>query len=124
MVGSLSLAGIPPFNGFWSKLIIVVACIQTGHTPWAITVVVMSIVALAYQLKVQKEAFYSSADSRADDSSYSEIGRVPEPIFVATPMILLAIGCAGLSLLALKGLEHPFLIGPAADVLMQGVWNR
>ncbi len=136
MVGSLSLAGIPPFNGFWSKLIIVVACIQTGHTPWAITVVVMSIVALAYQLNVQKEAFYSNADLRTDESAnngptlrdqnLSGIGptRVSEPIFVATPMILLAIGCAGLSLLALTGLEHPLLIGPAADVLMQGVWTR
>ena len=57
MVGSLSLAGIPPFNGFWSKLIIVVVGIQTGHTLWAITVVVMSIVALAYQLKVQQGGF-------------------------------------------------------------------
>ncbi len=45
-------------------------------------------------------------------------------MLIATlPMILLAIGCVALSLLALPGLEHPLLIGPAADVLMQGVWT-
>jgi multicomponent Na+:H+ antiporter subunit D len=124
MVGSLSLAGIPPFNGFWSKLIIVVAGIQAGHTGWAILAVVMSIVALAYQLKVQKEAFYSSGSS-PEQSSLST-GAEPqgnwESAFVAVPMILLAIGCVALSLLAVTGLEHPILVGPAAEVLMKGTW--
>jgi multicomponent Na+:H+ antiporter subunit D len=123
MVGSLSLAGIPPLNGFWSKLIIVAAGIQTEHTLWAITVVVMSIVALAYQLKVQKEAFYDSS-SAPDENPLSNTTRL-EPInessFAVVPMILLAIGCAASSLLVITGLEQPILIGPAADALMQGV---
>ena len=96
LVGSLSLAGIPPLNGFWSKLIIVVAGIRSGHIGWAILTVVFSIVALAYQLKVQKYAFYSSEDSTVDRTragADAEPNRFPEPIFVALPMILLAIGC-------------------------------
>jgi NADH:ubiquinone oxidoreductase subunit 2 (subunit N) len=123
MVGSLSLAGIPPFNGFWSKLIIVIAAIQAYHTPWAFTVVVMSIVALAYQLKVHKEAFYSSAALPEESSADSAPERMREPILIAMPMIILAVGCVALSMLAISGLEHPILVGPAAEVLMQGAWT-
>ena len=125
MVGSLSLAGIPPLGGFWSKLIIVVAAIQTGHMGWAILVVVMSIVSLAYLLNVQKEAFYSS-DSLVEEGPLfagTEADRIREPVFMAVPMILLAIGCVALSLLALTGLERPLLVGPAAEVLMNGAWG-
>jgi multicomponent Na+:H+ antiporter subunit D len=125
LVASLSLAGIPPLGGFWSKLIIVVAAIQTGHMGWAILVVVMSIVSLAYQLKVQKEAFYSSPSLVEEDSLLAgpEAARIREPLFMAVPMILLAIGCVALSLLALTGLERPILVGPAAEVLMNGAWG-
>ena len=71
LVGSLSLAGVPPFNGFWSKLIIVFAGTQAEHTGWAILVVLMSIVTLAYQLKVQKEAFFSGGTRGPDKDSVS-----------------------------------------------------
>lgn len=126
MVGSLSMAGVPPFNGFWSKLIIVVAAIQAGCMGWAVLVVVMSIVALAYQLKVQKEAFYSSSGSPQEGSLFAgaDPERIREPFFMAFALILLAIGCVALSLLALTGLEHPILVRPAADVLMQGTFDR
>jgi multicomponent Na+:H+ antiporter subunit D len=125
MVGSLSLAGIPPLGGFWSKLIIVVAGIQTGHTLWAITVVAMSIVALAYQLKVQKEAFYSSDNLPENEPppASAQTQGTREPFLIVMPMVLLAVGCVALSLLVLPGLEHPILIGPAAEALMQGVWT-
>lgn len=126
VVGSLSVAGIPPFNGFWSKLIIVVAAIQADHTAWAIVAVFMSIVTLAYQLRVQKEAFYSSDVFPEEGSPSADAGskRIPEPVFMAIPMILLAVGCLALSVLAVTGLKHPILVGPAAEVLMKGtkIW--
>ena len=31
LVGSLSIAGVPPLNGFWSKLIIIIALVQAGQ---------------------------------------------------------------------------------------------
>jgi hypothetical protein len=39
-------------------------------------------------------------------------------------MVLLAIGCLVLSLLAVTGLKQPILVGPAAEVLMKGttIW--
>jgi multicomponent Na+:H+ antiporter subunit D len=31
LIASLSISGIPPFNGFFSKLIIIIAAIQSGE---------------------------------------------------------------------------------------------
>ncbi|MEJ2306174.1 MAG: proton-conducting transporter membrane subunit, partial [candidate division WOR-3 bacterium] len=31
VIGSLSIAGVPPFNGFWSKLIIILAAFSAGY---------------------------------------------------------------------------------------------
>ena len=36
LVASMSMAGIPPLNGFWSKLIIIVACVQSGFFGFAV----------------------------------------------------------------------------------------
>lgn len=125
LVGSLSLAGIPPLGGFWSKLIVIVVAVQCGHMLWAVTIVAMSIVALGYQLKVQRQAFDVSDRVASDTPMTGAASRrrdTPEPLMMVMPMLLLAVGCVALSLLALPGLEHPFLIGPAAEVLVEGVW--
>ena len=63
MVGSMSIAGIPPFSGFWSKLIIVLACIESGFYGFAIAAVLIRIVTLAYPLKVQRMAFFAAPAS-------------------------------------------------------------
>ena len=34
-IASLSIAGVPPFNGFWSKLIIIIAAFQASVIAWA-----------------------------------------------------------------------------------------
>ncbi|MDP6686068.1 MAG: proton-conducting transporter membrane subunit, partial [Candidatus Omnitrophota bacterium] len=43
LIASLSISGIPPFNGFWSKLIIIVACVQAQHFAYAFWAVFASI---------------------------------------------------------------------------------
>lgn len=121
-MGSLALAGIPPFNGFWSKLIIVLAAVQSNHTVWAVTAVIMSVVALAYQLRVQKEALYASAIDDADETQFLSMSteQFHESPLMTVPVVVLAISCVALSCLALNGLEQPFLVSPAAEALMRG----
>jgi multicomponent Na+:H+ antiporter subunit D len=113
LVASLSIAGIPPFNGFWSKLIIIIACVQAGFAGLAGLAALVSVVTLAYQLKLQHHVFLAGPPAQR-----AELGR--EPALMAATMIVLAIACAGLSLLAIGGLENPFLVGPAQTVLLAG----
>lgn len=113
LLASMSIAGIPPLNGFWSKLIIIVACVQASAYGFAVVAVAMSIVTLAYQLKVQRHAFFGAPPASLQPLS-------PEPRLMATAMIILAIGCLGLSALIVGGLDNPFLVGPAARALLGG----
>jgi len=117
LVGSMSIAGVPPFNGFWSKLIIVLACIESGYYGFAIAAVLVSIVTLAYQLKVQRMAFFASLPEALK-------GLRREPPMMALAMILLAVGCVALSLLVLTGLHDPWLIGAAQQTLTSGVFGN
>jgi multicomponent Na+:H+ antiporter subunit D len=116
LVGSMSIAGIPPFSGFWSKLIIVLACNESGFYGFAVAAVLVSIVTLAYQLKVQRMAFFASLPDTLK-------GLRREPPMMALAMVLLAIGCITLSFAVLTGLRDPWLIGAAQKILTAGVFG-
>ncbi len=116
LIASLSIAGVPPFGGFWSKLLIVVACIDAGQLGLAIAAVAFSVVTLAYQLRLQRGCF-----ERPAPSTGAEV--VPgTPALMAAPMLALSVFCVGLGLLALPGLAQPLGIVPAVAVLTQGVF--
>jgi multicomponent Na+:H+ antiporter subunit D len=115
LIGSMSIAGIPPFNGFWSKLIIILACVESGYYGFAAVAVAVSVVTLAYQLKVQRLAFFASLPD-----AMQNLRR--EPRLMALAMILLAVGCIALSFAVLGGLRDPWLIGAAQEILTAGVF--
>jgi multicomponent Na+:H+ antiporter subunit D len=116
MVASMSIAGVPPFNGFWSKLIIVLACVEAGHHWLALTAVLVSMLTLASFLKVQRYAFYEAAKSAA--------GKVVEvPALMVLAMVLLSLLCVGMSLFVVKGLWTPYLVDAAASALGAGVFG-
>ncbi|MFA5275280.1 MAG: proton-conducting transporter membrane subunit, partial [Candidatus Omnitrophota bacterium] len=48
LIGAMSISGIPPFAGFWSKLIIIIAAIQAGYIGFSAIAVLVSIVTLVY----------------------------------------------------------------------------
>ena len=54
---SMAISGIPPFNGFFSKIIIIIAAIQAGFYWLAAFAVIVSIVTLASFMKVQRYVF-------------------------------------------------------------------
>ena len=116
LVASMSIAGVPPLNGFWSKLIIVLACVESGHYWLALAAVLVSLMTLASFLKVQKYAFFESAKS-----TLKKVREVP--MLMRTAMIMLALLCVVMSFLVLTGLRTPFLIDAASRVLTAGVFS-
>jgi len=110
-IASMSISGIPPFNGFFSKLIIIIACVQARFYLLAILAVIVSIVTLASFLKLQRYAFYNKTRHKEDHP----IREVPRPMLFS--MIILGILCFLLSLLAFPSLRESIL-QPAVDILM------
>lgn len=58
LLGSMSISGIPPLGGFWSKLIIIIAAVEAGYFGFAFTAALVSIVTLGYYFKFQTLAFF------------------------------------------------------------------
>jgi multicomponent Na+:H+ antiporter subunit D len=108
---SLAISGIPPFNGFFSKLIIIVAAVMGRFYLLAALAAIVSIITLASFMKFQRYAFYN----KEPEGLKSDIKEVPVPMLVS--MIILAVICLFLSLLAIPGVRETVL-SPATDILM------
>ncbi len=112
LVGSMSISGIPPLSGFWSKLLIILAAIQAKHFIFAAIAVLVSILTLAYYLKVQRLAFFGELKD-----SLKGIKEVP--LTMKLSMITLSIICLLGGLLLIPGIQKNFL-SLATEVLTNG----
>jgi multicomponent Na+:H+ antiporter subunit D len=112
LMASMSISGVPPFNGFFSKLIIIIAAIQGKFYLLAVLAVLVSIITLGYFLKFQRFAFFNKTTVK----SLEKIREVPFPMSFS--MVALAILCLALSLLAIPSVRD-VVFQPALDVLMQ-----
>ncbi len=107
---SMAISGMPPFNGFFSKLVIIVAAIQGGFYLLALLAVIAGIITLASFMKFQRYAFY-------DKSTQREVVK-EVPFSMCFSMVTLAILCLALSLLIFPGIREVFL-GPAVNTLVE-----
>jgi len=112
-IASLSISGIPPFNGFFSKLIIIIAAIMAKFYLLALLAVIVSIITLASFMKFQRYAFYNKTEN-----NHKEIKEVPFPMKFS--MIIMSLLCIVLSLLAFPGIRDVILM-PAIDILTDPV---
>ncbi len=111
LIGALSLSGLPPLNGFWSKLFIIVGLVQGGHLVVAAIAVAGSVLTLAFMAKALASIFFgrSPVENRA--------GEVPWPM--TTIMVSLGTLCLVIGLLFPLVLQ--LLINPAVVAMMNGV---
>ena len=113
LIASMSIAGIPPFNGFWSKLIIIVACVQAGRYGYAFWAVLASVLTLASFMKVMKYAFFDKMKEAWD--------KVKEvPFYMKLSMCALAFLCIVGGVLLVGGVSELFL-DKAQGVLSEGI---
>lgn len=111
-VASMSIAGIPPFNGFWSKLIIIIAAVQAGRYGYAFWAVVASVLTLASFAKVMKYAFFGRLKE-----AWNKVVEVP--IFMKLSMMALALICLFGGVMLLGEVKELFL-DKATSVLVEG----
>lgn len=107
---SMAISGLPPFNGFFSKLVIIMAAIKGGFYLLAALAVIAGIITLASFMKFQRYAFYNK---QAEKSTIKEV-----PVTMCISMVTLAILCLLLSLLIFPGIRQIFL-EPAVNTLME-----
>jgi len=123
-IAALSISGVPPFNGFWSKLIIIIAVVQAGlsaATPAAplfvvlgVVTVLVSFLTLVSFVKVQRYALHGPLPERLE-------GAKEAPLLMRLSLSLLALVCVSIGVLVVA--VKPFgevLLGAARQVLLGG----
>jgi multicomponent Na+:H+ antiporter subunit D len=113
-IASASIAGIPPFSGFWSKLILVVAAIGAGFYWVAAVIVFVSLCTLIMYLKVQRYAFLGELPE-----NLQQVRENKGSMLIA--MIFLACLCVLMGLLVIVPSLRASILDPAVKVLMDGV---
>jgi len=114
-IAALSISGVPPFNGFWSKLIIIVAAVQAsrslgsaGYVIAGVTVLV-SFMTLVSFVKVQKYVIFGKLPDK--------LAKVKEvPAGMCASLIVLAIMCVLLGVFSSVALKK--LVEPARDAAL------
>ncbi len=108
MIASLSVSGLPPFNGFFSKLIIIIAAVQSQNIIYAIVAVIGSLLTLAYFMKVQRYGFHGN-------NVIQELKAAISP-GMKSAMIILAVLCIVTSILIIPGIREVTL-DPVVSVI-------
>jgi NADH-quinone oxidoreductase subunit N len=86
-----SLAGVPPFLGFWAKLAVLRAAVQ-GDMLWLTIVgVIFAVVGAFYYLRVIKAMYFDEPEGQAMEPSNDRPLRI---VFGVNALALLALGLA------------------------------
>jgi Formate hydrogenlyase subunit 3/Multisubunit Na+/H+ antiporter, MnhD subunit len=108
-----SAAGMPPFNGFNSKLIIYYALIERGELVLVIIAILSSVITLAYFLKFMHGAFFGQLTPAAERAS--EVGPAMRlPIMLLAALCLITGAFPGVALIPIAGLEQSLGLTPPA----------
>jgi len=111
LIGALSISGVPPLGGFWSKLIIIIALIQSGEAALAVIAVLASVLTLWYYLIMQRKAFFGKLAER-----WVKVKEAP--FWMTAASVLLALLVIGVGLWFATVFST--WIQPAADSLAKG----
>ena len=89
LIGSLSIIGLPPTGGTWSKWYLMIGAIETDK--WILMMILMlsSLLNIAYLLPIPVRAFW--VDQESDERSGAAIQEAPWPVLLA--LSVTAIGC-------------------------------
>jgi multicomponent Na+:H+ antiporter subunit D len=104
LIGALSIIGLPPMGGSWSKWYLILAAADTGHLIMIGVLMVSSLLNVAYLLPVVGRGFFAGSDAApahgavpaagAQIATGSRLRRIKEaPLFCVIPPCLTAAGC-------------------------------
>ena len=82
LLGSLSIIGLPPFGGMWSKWMLGVGALQSGHA-WVIGVLMLSsLLNVGYLLPIVARGFFLPPPGATADAA-TKIEEAPLPCLIA-----------------------------------------
>ena len=84
----LSMAGVPPFVGFYSKFFILQQVVEAGHVNIAILAVVFTVISAYYYLKIIKSMYFNTSDVAIDIKAPMDM----QLVLSINAMLILVVG--------------------------------
>jgi NADH:ubiquinone oxidoreductase subunit 4 (subunit M) len=100
-------AGLPPFPGFFGRLLIIIACLQSFNFSVALVAAVLALVIFALLLNMEMRTFRGKPT--LDISSIGDISRWQVFLLASTIMVLFILG-----------LISPWLVEGWQEIILQG----
>ena len=91
LIGALSIIGLPPLGGSWSKWLLVMGAADTGQMVMIAVLMISSLLNVAYLLPIVGRGFFLPNAEIAADAPRAEAG-----LLVWLPPVLTAAGCIAL----------------------------
>lgn len=88
LLGSLSVVGLPPMGGTWSKWYLALGAADAHQIVFVAVLMVSSLLNIAYLLPIPIRGFFSAPPGDPPSSGIREA-----PLFCVVPLCLTAVGC-------------------------------
>jgi multicomponent Na+:H+ antiporter subunit D len=88
LIGSLSIIGLPPFGGSWSKWYLLLGTAQAHQAILMAVLLVSSLLNVAYLMPIVMRGFFSDPDGNPQAMTIKEA-----PAFCLVPLCLTALAC-------------------------------
>ncbi len=121
-IGLVSIMGLPPLNGFVGKYLMIVACIQAGHSLLAVALLIASLIGAMYYMRILRTILFDAPSAallqhmqqnnvQGNTKNYNET-----PLSLCIPLVILAALCLILGLVPQLGLS---LVTPVTNMLVE-----
>ncbi len=90
LIGTLSIIGLPPFGGIWSKWYLAVGTLEAGQWIMLVVLLLSSLLNIIYLLPIPVYGFFG----RSSETSNAAIKEAPLPVVIA--LVFSGVGCMAL----------------------------
>ncbi|MBT0958686.1 monovalent cation/H+ antiporter subunit D family protein [Alphaproteobacteria bacterium KMM 3653] len=102
-IGAISIIGLPPMGGSWSKFLLMVGAVDAGQQLMIVVLMASSLLNVAYLMPIVAKGFFMAGDDKVPT------GFAEAPLFCWLPPAITAFGC--LVLFVFAGEIQTFLAG-------------
>jgi multicomponent Na+:H+ antiporter subunit D len=91
LIGALSVIGLPPLGGSWSKWLLMVGAADAQQLAMIVVLLVSSLLNVAYLMPVAMRGFFTAGPSPNASDVTTSVREAP--LFCVVPLCITAVGC-------------------------------
>jgi multicomponent Na+:H+ antiporter subunit D len=92
-IGSLSVIGLPPMGGSWSKYFIAMGALESGQIVFVAVLMISSLLNIGYLLPIVARGFFSPPSDEIGSGNVAATKIKEAPLLCVAPLCLTAFGC-------------------------------